>query len=215
MTTPDPAGNGAQPAYRLVIFDFGGVVMDMGWDQMAELERRYALPDGTMRRALYRTPEWAALQVGRCTYEVYAAAVERELARAAGRPVPECYAEWRAVQRPINRDVVALIEALRRRYRVALLSNADERLESVLRERYGIAHLFDPLVISAHVGLAKPDPAIYLLTAERAGVPPQACIFVDDHPKNAAAAREVGMLGIHFTGYEPLVQTLRDSGLTW
>lgn len=215
MSASAPTGNGVQSAYRLVIFDFGGVVMDMGWDQMAELERRYGLPAGTMRRALYRTPEWAALQVGRCTQETYAAAVERELARAAGRPVPECYAEWRALQRPLNRDVVALIEALRQRYRVALLSNADDRLESVLRERYGIAHLFDPLVVSARVGLAKPDPAVYLLTAERAGVPPQACIFVDDHPKNAAAACEVGMLGIHFTGYEPLVQTLRASGLMW
>jgi putative hydrolase of the HAD superfamily len=215
MTASAPTGDGTRPDYRLIIFDFGGVVMDMGWDLMAELERRYGLPEGTMRRALYRTPEWAALQVGRCTHETYAAAVERELARAAGRPVPECYAEWRAVERPLNRDVVALIEALRRRYRVALLSNADERLESVLRERYGIAHLFDPLIVSACVGLAKPDPAVYLLTAERAGVPPQACVFVDDHPKNAAAAGEVGMLGIHFTGYEPLVQALRGNGLSW
>lgn len=215
MTASAPTGDGACAGYRVLIFDFGGVVIDMGWDEMAKLEQRYGLPAGTLRRALYRTPEWEALQTGRCTQEVYIAAVERELARAAGRPVPECYAEWRAMPRPLNQDVVALIQALRRRYRVALLSNADERLESVLRERYGIAHLFDPLVISARVGMAKPDPAIYLLTAERAGVRPQACIFVDDHPKNAAAACAVGMTGIHFTGYEPLVHTLRTHGITW
>lgn len=215
MTDSAPSGDSTCAGFRVLIFDFGGVVMDMGWDEMAQLERRYGLPMGALRRALYRTPEWEALQTGQCTQEVYNAAVERELARAAGRPVPDCYAEWRAVARPLNQDVIALIHALRRRYRVALLSNAGERLEAELRQRYAIAHLFDPLVISARVGMAKPDPAIYLLTAARAGAPPQACVFVDDHPKNAAAAREVGMLGIHFTGYEPLVQTLRAHGITW
>src|SRR5437763_101983 len=134
MTSSAPTPLARQ--FRAIIFDFGGVVMDMGWDQMAAFERRHGLPDGAMRRSLYRTPEWADLQVGRGSRDQYTAAVERELEKHAGRPVPQCYAEWRELTRELNGDVVALIELLRPRYKVGLLSNADDRLEAILEQRY-------------------------------------------------------------------------------
>jgi putative hydrolase of the HAD superfamily len=55
---------------------------------------------------------------------------------------------------------------------------------------------FDDLVISAEVGLRKPDPQIYRLAAERLGVAPEACLFVDDLKANIAAAEAVGMTGV-------------------
>jgi putative hydrolase of the HAD superfamily len=207
--------DGARPEYRAVFFDWGGVVMDMGWAQMAELERRYGLPERTMARAIYGTPEWQELQVGRGSRAAYLAAIARELERAAGRPVPECLAEWRALVRGLNTDVVELARALRPRYTVGLLSNADDRLETILTERYGLGGLFEPLIISAHVGLAKPDPAIYRLAAARAGLPPEQCIFIDDTARNAEAATRTGMHGIHFTGFDALAAELRACGLTW
>jgi putative hydrolase of the HAD superfamily len=62
------------------------------------------------------------------------------------------------------------------------------------RDRFG--DLFDAVVISAEVGLRKPDPEIYLLAAERIGVPPAECVFVDDLLHNVDGARAVGMEGI-------------------
>lgn len=53
--------------------------------------------------------------------------------------------------------------------------------------------VFDAIVRSDEVGLRKPDPEIYLLTAERLQVPPQACVFVDDLLQNVEGARAVGM----------------------
>src|SRR5215212_5226763 len=94
---------------RAIIFDFGGVVIDMGWAQMAELEQRYGLPAGAMRDSLYRNSAWADRQIGRGTREWYMESVERELERCAGRPVPECYAEWRELIRSLNDDVVELV----------------------------------------------------------------------------------------------------------
>ena len=41
--------------------------------------------------------------------------------------------------------------------------------------------------------MRKPEPAIYELTAERLGLPPAACVFVDDLPGNLAPARALGM----------------------
>jgi putative hydrolase of the HAD superfamily len=77
--------------------------------------------------------------------------------------------------------------------RTGLLSNSwgDSGYE---RSRFG--ELFDAVVISAEVGLRKPDPEIFLLAAERIGVPPAECVFVDDLLHNAEGARAVGMEGI-------------------
>ncbi len=72
------------------------------------------------------------------------------------------------------------------------------RMPARLRERLGIHELFDAVVCSAEVGMAKPDPAIYRLAAERLGLPPEACVFVDDSEANVRAAEQVGMRGIFF-----------------
>lgn len=59
------------------------------------------------------------------------------------------------------------------------------------RERLG--PIFDVQVISGEVGLRKPDPAIFRLTTDRLGVPPERCVFVDDHPGHLTSAAEAGM----------------------
>ncbi len=68
-----------------------------------------------------------------------------------------------------------------------------------------MAEHFDDVVISAEVGLRKPDPAIFRLAAERLAVPASGCVFVDDLDLNVAAARELGMTAIHHDGDEDRV----------
>jgi HAD superfamily hydrolase (TIGR01509 family) len=55
-------------------------------------------------------------------------------------------------------------------------------------------------VISGEVGLRKPDPAIYELAAERLGLSPAACVFVDDLPGNLKPARALGMATVLHRG---------------
>ncbi|MGD9957036.1 MAG: HAD family hydrolase [Candidatus Nanopelagicales bacterium] len=67
--------------------------------------------------------------------------------------------------------------------------------------RDGWDEMFDVVVISGEVGMRKPEPAIYLHTAELLGLPPSACVFVDDLAHNIEAAVAVGMVGVHHTSY--------------
>ncbi len=60
-------------------------------------------------------------------------------------------------------------------------------------ERDRLGELFDAVVISADVGLRKPDREIFLLAAELIGLQPEECVFVDDLLHNADGARAVGM----------------------
>ena len=52
------------------------------------------------------------------------------------------------------------------------------------------------MILSGEVGVRKPDPEIYLLAAERIGLAPEKCVFVDDIPVNVEGARALGMAGI-------------------
>jgi FMN phosphatase YigB (HAD superfamily) len=66
---------------------------------------------------------------------------------------------------------------------------------------------------SAEFGVGKPDPAIFLRSAERLGLPPAAILFIDDKAANAEAARAVGMDALHYGGPQALRISLRERGL--
>jgi putative hydrolase of the HAD superfamily len=56
--------------------------------------------------------------------------------------------------------------------------------------------LIDEVIDSSEEGVRKPQPEIYLRSAARLGVEPEACVFADDLPENVEGARAVGMVGI-------------------
>ena len=68
-----------------------------------------------------------------------------------------------------------------------------------------LTELFDGVVISGEVGIRKPAPEIYELGAERIGLEPDACVFVDDLPFNLRPAGELGMATVlHRTAAETI-----------
>lgn len=73
----------------------------------------------------------------------------------------------------------ALLEARGRGLKTALVSNWDVRLRRVI-DAMGIRSLFDALVISAEVGVEKPDPDIFRIACERLGVPREEALHVGD-----------------------------------
>jgi putative hydrolase of the HAD superfamily len=181
---------------RGVLLDYGGVIQDMRWDVARSLEDAHGLPRRAVFETLYRTPTWQAIECGQGEREAWLAEAHRLLEARAGRPLPSLHDAWRAAQHPIAANL-ALVRILRPPYRTAILSNADASLPARLREA-GLVECFDAVVCSAEVGLAKPDPAIYRLAATRIGLPPEACVFVDDFEPNVEAARAVGMAGVFF-----------------
>jgi putative hydrolase of the HAD superfamily len=67
---------------------------------------------------------------------------------------------------------------------------------------------FTAVVVSSDVGLRKPDRNIYLLAADRIGVEPAECVFVDDLEVNLAPARELGMTTVLHTAAETTIAEL-------
>jgi len=79
-------------------------------------------------------------------------------------------------------------------YTLGLLSNIVGDLVPIFeaRHREWLAH-FSTLAYSCEIGVAKPDRRAYEIVAERLGVAPRDCLFLDDREVNVLAARDVGM----------------------
>jgi putative hydrolase of the HAD superfamily len=103
----------------------------------------------------------------------------------------------------------AMVEAVRRAHaagiRTALVSNS----WGVHRYPHDMfSELFNGVVISGEEGIRKPALRMYELGAERAGVPPEQCVFVDDLPFNLTPAQGLGMTTILHTAAETTIPEL-------
>ncbi|HEX9860690.1 MAG TPA: HAD family phosphatase [Nitrospirota bacterium] len=109
--------------------------------------------------------------------------------------------------------VPEIIREVRRKRPVYLLSNINELHWEHIRGRYQVLSELDGLVLSCEVKARKPEPAIYRVAMETAGVGPGESIFVDDLQINIDAARSHGIKGIAFTGLDRLRADLTALGL--
>jgi putative hydrolase of the HAD superfamily len=168
----------------------------MRWDVARDLSERHGLPRSSIFETLYRTDTWGDIERGIGDPAAWRARAHAELETRAGRALPALHDEWRRSQGPIGSNL-DLVGRLRPPYKVSVLSNADGSLRARLEEQR-IHHLFDDIVCSAEVGMAKPEPEIFRLAAGRLGVDPAECVFVDDWDQNIAAAQAVGMTAIRY-----------------
>jgi putative hydrolase of the HAD superfamily len=90
-------------------------------------------------------------------------------------------------------------------FRTGLISNS---MGGASYDRSLFPQLFDGVVISGEVGMHKPQPEIFLLGAERAGVAPADCVFVDDLRENCEGAQAVGMTAVLHRGADTTLPEL-------
>ena len=102
---------------------------------------------------------------------------------------------------------MAVVMAKRQGVRTGLISNSWGAGRYEL-DRF--PEMFDGWVISGEEGVRKPDPAIYALGAERIGLTPEDCVFVDDLKGNLKPARAMGMATVHHVTAGETIPQLED-----
>jgi epoxide hydrolase-like predicted phosphatase len=183
---------------RAVIFDWGGVLMQtVNYAPRHEWDTRLGLAAGQVEAIVHGIEAWNRAQRGEIGEEAYWQAVAGKLGldESAAEQLRDDFYRGDA----LDETLVALIRRLRGRgLLVGLLSNNAPSLAAAL-DRLNLADLFDARVISAEIGVMKPDPAAYHAVLDRLDVPPGAALFVDDSPANITGAAAVGMAAVRFT----------------
>lgn len=182
--------------YKAILFDFFDVIH-------RDHQKAWLAQNGFTREGAFAEAS-DLLDEGLINFEEYLQRYAKASGKLAGH-IREQFAELAA----IDEKVVALIRHLGDHYRTGLVSNShSDELRPIL-ERHGLAELFHEIIISSEVAVAKPSEEIFHLALKRLGVEPHEAVFIDDNPVNVAAARQVGISGVVFSGIDDLVKELR------
>lgn len=191
---------------RALLLDYAGVLTVDMWGSLAAFCAQRGLPvDGL--RAGYRPGEVfyelsCELECGRTTVADF----EPRLAEVLGVDAHAGLVQGMVGGLAVEPRMVAAIVGLRARgVRLVLFSNSwgEDMYDPVVRAQ------FDAEVLSGRVGLRKPDPAIYDLAVQAAGVDARECVFVDDQPVNLEPARILGIDTIEHRDVTTTITALR------
>lgn len=198
-----------------LIFDFGGVLIDLDRQRCIDAFRRLGLHDiDTMIDNYVQSGIFKQLENG----DISVAQFHDGVRRLIGRPVPDG-----DIDRALNAFLVGipperlrLLRRLRPRYRLLLLSNTNaihfpHSSDSVIGgDGSRLADFFDRCYLSYEAHLSKPDPEFfrYLLRNER--LAPEECLFLDDGPKNVAVAKSLGINAILVPEHADLGEILKN-----
>ncbi len=185
------------PQRSIVVFDLGGVLID--WNPR-HLYRKLSAEAAAMEHFLATvcTQAWNERQDAGRTFAEAAALLRAQhphhaaLIDAYGTRFDEM------MKGPIEGSVIILETLHRRSVPLFALSNWSRETFPLAQRRFEFLKLFRGLVISGEVGMIKPDPRIFEHLLERFGIAAREAVYIDDNPKNAAAAA-LGLHGIHFT----------------
>jgi putative hydrolase of the HAD superfamily len=174
--------------------DFGGVMTTSVWDSFADFCRSKGLEEGAVKRLFREDPaalaDLRALETG----ALEEAEFERRFADRLGLDdATDLIDSMFRGMLPCELIVTGIRAARDRGVKTGLISNS---WSTTHYDRSLLDELFDTVVISAEVGLHKPQSEIYRLAAERLAEPPESCVFVDDLRENCQGAEAVGMTSI-------------------
>ncbi|PMS20873.1 haloacid dehalogenase [Trinickia dabaoshanensis] len=204
---------------RVVVFDFGGVLIDWNPDYLY----RKLIPDVDERRRFLTevcTMDWVMRQdEGQSIASGTEMLIER-FPHEAER-IRAFYDRWQEMIVGVFADSVALVDKLEAAG-VPLfgLTNWSDETFPYAWERYDVLRRFRDVVVSGRVKLVKPDPRIYAEAFSRIdrhvpGVAPNEIVFIDDNLKNAHAAAAAGWHGIHHTSAAATEARLRELGFAF
>ncbi|MCI9438477.1 MAG: HAD-IA family hydrolase [Lachnospiraceae bacterium] len=98
----------------------------------------------------------------------------------------------------LNDGFLDFMKAIRKEYKLAIISNDSSRWSKYLREKFNINQYFDAISISGDLKTRKPDERIFRLTMEKLAVNAAECLYVDDRRGYLGAASKLGMNTILF-----------------
>jgi HAD superfamily hydrolase (TIGR01509 family) len=193
---------------KALIFDFGGVLVRMVDDRpRLMLAEQLQVPLSHLDDLVFFSDSARRASRGEIKVDQHWMAVGDALG-IPSEDMPRFLEKYWSAD-DVNWELLDFIKSLHPRYKIGLLSNAWDDLRQTMHERWNMDVLFDDLVISAEVGIVKPDPRIYQLAVERLGVHPDECVFIDDMLINVEAAHQQGLTAIQFVDTQQILADLR------
>lgn len=182
---------------KCILFDIGGVFLHPSEDALRDVAGSHGIAAADLDAVLHG-PLWDRYKRGRMDERQYWSEVSSQLPDAFDGRTDELRRRLDDTVL-LDSELVSIARRLKNSYRIAALSNAGAELERRLNQ-FAIDDLFEVVVNSHRLKMAKPDVAIYLYTADILALPPDNVLFVDDKDRNTVVAAQLGFSTHTFMG---------------
>jgi putative hydrolase of the HAD superfamily len=194
-----------------IVLDFGGVIIRTeDHTGRRELEKKYGLPEGGIHNLVFKSAVSQSASIGETdTSKIWNfIADELSLSDAELNQFKDKF--WAGDY--IDYELIEFIKSCRPSYKTAILSNAWNNLRSTLSEAYNIkeGETVDHILVSAELGVVKPDPKIYQILAKTIGCDFEDILFVDDFIENIEGANSLGIQTIHYKPGLDLINEIKS-----
>ena len=193
----------------LLLFDLGGVLIEYtGYRDMPALLSE-VLTEAEVRQRAIAQAFWPDFECGRMTPEEFAEAFAAHWPLSV--PADRFMLEFGSWVRGLLPGAAETLQELRPRYRLAALSNTNALHWPNVVESLAESGM-ERILASHHLGLRKPDPAIYERALHELDVAPERVTFFDDIRVNVEAAQRAGIRAYQVEGIPALRACLQDLG---
>lgn len=202
---------------RNLLFDLGGVIMDIEKDRCVASFQRLGLPDAASYFGEYsQKGPFMMLEEGIMTPQEF----HRTLREAIGgdvtdRQIDAAFCDF-LIGIPVERLVS--LRRLREKYNIYLLSNTNPIMwhskikDEFTKEGRSREDYFDGMVTSFEAKSMKPDEKIFRYAEEKLGIKPEETVFLDDSQRNLDAAARLGFKTLLVNPGDEFVTLLADAG---
>jgi putative hydrolase of the HAD superfamily len=182
---------------RALLFDLGGVIVELDWDRAFRHWARHAGADPAALRARFSfDPPYERHERG----EIDATAYYRSLRDSLGIDVPHEVLDfgWKAIFADTVPETVDILQRLHGRVPLYAFSNTNPAHFEAWSTRYAEAlRPFERIFTSCDIGARKPERAAFEHVAREIGLPLEAILFFDDTEENVRGAEAIGMPAVH------------------
>lgn len=181
---------------KAIIFDFFGVIYSEPYNVW--LRNHGFVREGSFLEAVQKTDS-GQISMSRF-FDL--------LSTLSGQSSDKIITEFDMIER-IDIGTVGLISALKKNYKIGLLSNASSSFIRHLLLENDLEKYFDEIIVSSEVGLIKPSSEIYEVALDRLGFNPSEVLFIDDNKSYTEGAEKIGIKSIIFKSVDQVEQELR------
>ncbi|MBQ4836603.1 HAD family hydrolase [Pseudoalteromonas luteoviolacea] len=202
----------AQNRIKNVVFDIGNVVVRWSPVDIIRLTFPDAKESNALAQSVFHSEIWLDLNKGLTTEQETKQQYQQVL--GFSQQDTERLFHYTKQSLILLYQSVELIKRVKQAgYGVYTLTDNVHEIVAYLKDTYDFWDLFDGEIVSADLGVLKPQPEIYHALLEQYQLAANETVFLDDMPHNVAGAKAVGMAAIQFENAEQGVAALKSLGL--
>ncbi len=195
-----------------VAVDLDGVIRHWPPEPVLRIEREHGMEEGSILAVAFEPDRLQQAIRGQISDEAWRRGIAATLEFKFGAAARPAVDRWSALGGIVDREVIRVLQRVRKSVPVGLLTNATTRLHQDL-ERHGLHEAFDAVVNSAELGVVKPEAAAFEAAARALDCPLDSVLLIEDQPAHVAAAHTLGMPAMRYLDVADLRRQLRHVGV--